>query len=323
MAGQVLQFQQGSYATPVNGGALDATVVLSNDNSTRLKHNGHDADATIHLQSSALADRPAAGVSQRPWWTTDEQRLYFDVGGSWSPLKVRAEDILAGTISGNITFGGNVVIGDAAGDTLTVAPSAVTWSNNPTHSGNHTFSGNVTVQGNTTIGNNDLADTVALTARVSSNIAFATDNTYGIGSVSARPSAGMFGSYLGVGVNAQGLGVALEISGVASFTGGRLEMRRFTYNSNDYFTLTDGTGTGGVYLGSSTSMRYKMGGNSSDHRFLVNTSLGADVEGLRVSHSSVADDTCTSLSLNGAMYRVRVGATNSGGTGYRLLRIDN
>lgn len=51
------------------------------------------------------------------------------------------------TVSGAAVFNGNTTIGDAAGDTLTIAPSAVTWSNNPTHSGNHTFSG--TVQSNT------------------------------------------------------------------------------------------------------------------------------------------------------------------------------
>lgn len=49
------------------------------------------------------------------------------------------------TYSGNVTINGNTVIGNASGDTLTVAPNAVTWSGNPTHSGNHTFSGAVTL----------------------------------------------------------------------------------------------------------------------------------------------------------------------------------
>lgn len=56
-------------------------------------------------------------------------------------------------VTGTFAVSGNTTIGDAAGDTLTVAPNAVTWSNNPTHSGNHTFSGNLVVNGNTTIGN--------------------------------------------------------------------------------------------------------------------------------------------------------------------------
>lgn len=48
----------------------------------------------------------------------------------------------AGTFT-NLTSTGNTVIGNASGDTLTVHPNAVTWSNNPTHSGNHSFSGEV------------------------------------------------------------------------------------------------------------------------------------------------------------------------------------
>jgi len=54
------------------------------------------------------------------------------------------------TLSGALTANGNVTLGDASGDTLTIAPSAVTWSNNPTHSGNHTFSGNLSVTGTST-----------------------------------------------------------------------------------------------------------------------------------------------------------------------------
>jgi hypothetical protein len=50
-------------------------------------------------------------------------------------------------INGGLTVLGNTALGDAAGDALTVAPNAVTWSNNPTHSGNHTFSGTVNVTG--------------------------------------------------------------------------------------------------------------------------------------------------------------------------------
>jgi hypothetical protein len=53
------------------------------------------------------------------------------------------------TVAGNLTVTGNTTLGDASGDTLTVAPSAVTWSGNPTHSGNHTFSGNVTLSAGT------------------------------------------------------------------------------------------------------------------------------------------------------------------------------
>jgi hypothetical protein len=49
--------------------------------------------------------------------------------------------------SGNLQVDGSTTLGDAAGDTLTIASSAVTWSNNPTHSGNHTHSGSMTLSG--------------------------------------------------------------------------------------------------------------------------------------------------------------------------------
>ncbi len=99
MPGLVNAFQQAQYTTPVNGGALDAAVVLSNDNSTRVKHNGHDADATIHVQSSDLASRPAAGVAQRLWFTTDEKRLYLDTGSAWVALTIAAGDVSSGTLA--------------------------------------------------------------------------------------------------------------------------------------------------------------------------------------------------------------------------------
>lgn len=60
----------------------------------------------------------------------------------WTSAGFYADNIscVTFTASGAIAFNGNVTLGDAAGDTLTIAASAVTWSNNPTHSGNHTFS---------------------------------------------------------------------------------------------------------------------------------------------------------------------------------------
>lgn len=57
------------------------------------------------------------------------------------------------TTNGALNANGAVVLGDAAGDSLTINPSAVTWANNPTHSGNHTFSGNVTANGSNVLGN--------------------------------------------------------------------------------------------------------------------------------------------------------------------------
>lgn len=78
------QYQQGAFTTPVNGGDLDATAVLGNDNNTRTKHNSHDSDAGIHFQSSVLASRPAFGTAGRKWMTSDGLRIYYDTGAAWS-----------------------------------------------------------------------------------------------------------------------------------------------------------------------------------------------------------------------------------------------
>ena len=51
------------------------------------------------------------------------------------------------TVAGGLSVTGSVTLGDASVDTLVVAPSSVTWSNNPTHSGAHTWSGNQTWNG--------------------------------------------------------------------------------------------------------------------------------------------------------------------------------
>lgn len=81
-----------------------------------------------------------------PAWLNDVDAVVYDATVSipWTSVTWSGSNVTHSgnhTWSGNMTFNGNTVIGNAAGDTLTVAPSAVTWSNNPTHSGNHTFSG--------------------------------------------------------------------------------------------------------------------------------------------------------------------------------------
>lgn len=102
-----------------------------------------------------------------------------------------------------ISITGNTTIGDAAGDTLTIAPSAVTWSNNPTHSGDHTFSGNVTVNGNTVIGNAS-GDTLTIAPNAitwsnnpthSGNHTFSGNVTFGDATTDTTTVSG----YMGVG----------------------------------------------------------------------------------------------------------------------------
>lgn len=104
MAGTIGAYQQGSFATPIEGGALDASVVLGNDNTVRAKHNSHDTDDTIHVQSSALASRPSAGTAQRVWVSTDGMRIYLDSGAAWNEIAYLPN--AGGTVTGVAVFAG-------------------------------------------------------------------------------------------------------------------------------------------------------------------------------------------------------------------------
>jgi len=77
-----------AFTSPVNGDLLNATVVLSNDNTTRSAYVDHDIDSGIHVQSSLLAARPAAGTAGRKWMTTDtgDVNLWFDTGTAWEEI---------------------------------------------------------------------------------------------------------------------------------------------------------------------------------------------------------------------------------------------
>ncbi len=86
-AGLVAQYPVSTFVTPVNGASpIDANTVRSNDNVNGSTYTTHDADGTIHLQSSTLAARPAFGTLGRKWLTTDGLRLYYDTGAAWSEV---------------------------------------------------------------------------------------------------------------------------------------------------------------------------------------------------------------------------------------------
>ena len=109
-----------TFTSPTSN-LIDPNVVRGNDNTLRTAFNGHDADATIHVQTSALADRPAFGVAGRLWATTDAGALawWFDTGSAWVPFGYLA--VSATGLSSPVTLPNGA--GTAAG-TLTNAPVA-------------------------------------------------------------------------------------------------------------------------------------------------------------------------------------------------------
>lgn len=89
MATTVGSYPVSNLTSPVNGDPLNADVVRGNDNTVRAAYVSHDADPGIHLQSSTLASRPAAGEAGRKWMSTATvagatvATLAFDTGSAW------------------------------------------------------------------------------------------------------------------------------------------------------------------------------------------------------------------------------------------------
>jgi hypothetical protein len=88
--GLVSQHQLASYASPQAGQAGTASVVLGNDNTTVTGYNAHDADPSVHVQSSSFAVLPAAAAAGAgaKWMTYDTGpatvRMFYSDGSVWT-----------------------------------------------------------------------------------------------------------------------------------------------------------------------------------------------------------------------------------------------
>ena len=274
MPGTVNQYQQTAFVDPQNGQSGDASVVLSNDNATRGKHNQHDADTTIHIQSSDLAGRPAAGTPQRAWWTTDEFRLYFDFAGVWNPLKVRAEDVIAGTFgAGNYAITGNLAVSG-------------------------TITGNVT---------GDLTGNV--TGNVSGNAGTAT---LAAAATVLAASRTLWGK---------------SFNGSANVAGA-IEIVQGTYAAGDGLKATNGSvdmTLGLVSAGGNVEL--ELTGNGATFTHKIKFTIGgspATREAIRFSGNLGVGATYVEIMEHlGSFQRIYIGDPDSGGTGYRMLRVLN
>jgi hypothetical protein len=107
MAETIGQHGIAAFTNPSNGDALDANIVKGNDNSLRSAYVNHDSDPGIHVQSSLIASRPAAGSLGRKWLTTDSGafRLWYDDGSAWQEISylsssssLNASNLTSGTV---------------------------------------------------------------------------------------------------------------------------------------------------------------------------------------------------------------------------------
>lgn len=106
-AGLVGQDTISTFTSPVNGvSPIDANIVKGNDNTIKTAFNTHDADATIHFQSSTNASRPVAAVAGRKWMDSDTYRIYYDDGAAWHEIAYFSSS--GGTITGNLSIVGTL-----------------------------------------------------------------------------------------------------------------------------------------------------------------------------------------------------------------------
>ena len=111
------QHQQTAFSDPQAGQSpMAASVVRNNDNAIRATHNAHDADATIHVQTGLLANRPAAGTAYA-MYMDENRRLYVDNGSAWAEVPYVLPTAASTTLTGDLTVQGNgAVEGDFAVD---------------------------------------------------------------------------------------------------------------------------------------------------------------------------------------------------------------
>jgi hypothetical protein len=106
----IAQHQQTSFSNPQNGQSpIDATVVRTNDNALVAKHNSHDADATVHVQTGLLSARPAAGTAGA-MYMDENARLYRDDGASWGEVPYARLAAASNTFTGNLAVEGALAV---------------------------------------------------------------------------------------------------------------------------------------------------------------------------------------------------------------------
>jgi hypothetical protein len=276
------QHQQTSFANPQNGQSpMDADTVRTNDNATVAKHNAHDNDATIHVQTGTLAGRPAASTVGA-LYSDENGRLYRDSGSAWVELPYARLDA-AGTnaFTNNVTVGGTLgVTGTStlgttqtgALTTTTINATAITATSvNATLTGNGagitgvtvaasgvsagTFgAGNYTFPGNITSTSGEVLTRTLRVTRTTQSAAggtanFANGNHHRItmtGNGTITLSGGAVGGIYTVEVVQDAVGGRTVAWSGATWAGGAAPTVTATANRKDVFTFFfDGT----TYLG--------------------------------------------------------------------------
>jgi len=167
-----------SFVNPSNGDALDANVVKGNDNTLRAAYVNHDADPGVHVQSSVLAARPAAGVVGRKWMTTDGGvKLWYDTGSVWQEI---AYVPLTGTttladlnVTNALTVDGTTLVVDAVNNRVGVNISNPSVALDVTGTMRASNGVTVTSGGILVAGNSSITGNLSVSGTITGNVATA------------------------------------------------------------------------------------------------------------------------------------------------------
>ncbi len=207
MATTIGQHPITTFTSPTNGTSpIDADEVRDNDNAVRTAYNAHDEDTGIHVQSSTLGARPAAGTQGRKWLSVDsvsaptQVQLNYDGGSAWYALNYfpGAVTVAAGgiAVTGNSTITGT--LGGLTGLTVASGGASVTGTI-------------VAVTG---------VDTDSLRMRTTGGLTVA--NAVGTSMLTLNHSSGLFTSIFGMAVSAGGITVSADgitVTGNSTITG--------------------------------------------------------------------------------------------------------
>jgi len=275
MATTVGQHPVSSFTSPINGDPLNADVVRSNDNTTRVAYVDHDADPGIHVQSSTLASRPLASVAGdgAKWITTDAPvRLWISNGSAWSEVSQLTDGdkgditvsasgatwtIDAGVVStskmgGDVTTAGKALLDDAdASAQRTTLGLGTLATQNGTFSGTSsgTNTGDVTLAGTpdyiTIAGQTITRGLIDLTTDVTGDLPFSNVTQIATDTVLGRSTAGT-GDIETIACTAAGRALLDDADAAAQRT--TLGLGTLATQSGTFSGTSSGTNTGDVSL---------------------------------------------------------------------------
>jgi hypothetical protein len=221
------QNQQTAFADPQAGQSpISAAVVRNNDNSLRAKLNAHDGDATIHIQTGLLANRPAAGT-QYATYLDENGVIYRDTGAAWVEVGYARLGAASNTFTGNLAVNGGLAVD---GNTA-LANTGVT--------GNVTVTGGVTAD--TVLANGVVASTATVAGAVTA-ASFAGDGA-ALTALNAAQLSGALPALNGASLT------SLDATNIAS---GTLNVARLP---TDLTTRTVTSLTAGPFTGTNAAFR--------------------------------------------------------------------